>query len=64
MLDPAEVWVQVRLDQAIVRDMQMMERKQGPDLPGRVIAATTLHFDMPVINRERKIRSSNLEAIW
>jgi hypothetical protein len=41
--------------------MPMMERK--PDLPDRVIAATALHFGVPVINRDRKIRSSNIETI-
>jgi len=39
-------------------------RDDIPDLPDRVIAATALALNLPLISRDRKIMLSGLETIW
>jgi len=35
-----------------------------PDLPDRIIAATALHLNVPVISRDSKIQAANLQTVW
>jgi len=44
--------------------MRRVDRAQVPDLPDRSIAATAVHFGVPLISRDRKIRSSSVPTIW
>lgn len=39
-------------------------RDEIPDLPDRVIAATALALNLPLISRDRKIVLSGLETVW
>lgn len=39
-------------------------RDDIPDLPDRVIAATALALNLPLISRDRKIVLSGLDTIW
>jgi PIN domain nuclease of toxin-antitoxin system len=39
-------------------------RSAVPDMPDRIVAATALHLDVPVISRDRAIRLSSINAIW
>ena len=54
----------VPLTQSIALTVRQVPREQVPDLPDRVIAATALHLDVPLISRDRKIRLSNVTTIW
>lgn len=58
------VLVDVPFDRAIARALPRSERTAVPDLPDRVIAATALHLNVPLISRDRKIRLSVVETIW
>ncbi len=49
---------------AIVVAMRNIPRTEVPDLPDRVIAATALHLNVPLISRDRKIMVSRVHAIW
>jgi PIN domain nuclease of toxin-antitoxin system len=33
-------------------------------MPDRVIAATAIHFDVPIISRDGRIRAANLKTVW
>ena len=55
---------EIPLDAAIVEHMSSVGRREVPDLPDRIIAATALYFGVPVISRDREIRSSGLTTIW
>lgn len=44
--------------------MRSVDRRQVPDLPDRVIAATALHLSVPLISRDGKIRASGVATIW
>lgn len=35
-----------------------------PDMPDRIVAATALYFNVPVISRDSRIQSSNIPVIW
>ena len=49
----------VPLTQSIALAVRQVPREQVPDLLDRVIAATAVHLDVPLISRDRKIRLSN-----
>jgi predicted nucleic acid-binding protein len=46
--------------------MKMAEipRQDLPDLPDRVVAAAALFYKLPVLSRDGRIRSSEIETIW
>jgi predicted nucleic acid-binding protein len=46
--------------------MKMAEipRQNLPDLPDRVVAATALFYNVPVLSRDARIRSSDIKTIW
>jgi PIN domain nuclease of toxin-antitoxin system len=54
----------VPLTQSIALAVRQVPREQVPDLPDRVIAATAVHLDVPLISRDRKIRLSDVATIW
>ena len=48
----------------IVDAMRRVPRSDVPDLPDRIVAATAVHFGVPVISRDRRIRAAALDTIW
>jgi PIN domain nuclease of toxin-antitoxin system len=48
----------------IIDAMLEIPRADIPDLPDRIVAATALYFGVPVISRDRSIRSSNIQTVW
>jgi PIN domain nuclease of toxin-antitoxin system len=54
----------VPLTQSIALAVRQVPREQVPDLPDRVITATALHLDVPLITRDHKIQLSSLSTIW
>lgn len=52
------------LTSAIVEAMRRVARADVPDLPDRIVAATALHFGVPVISRDGRIRASGIETVW
>lgn len=35
-----------------------------PDMPDRIIAATALHFNLPLVTRDRRLQAAGLKTIW
>lgn len=64
LANPEAVLTEIPLDSRIVKSMQDIPRVDIPDLPDRVIAATGLYFDVPVITRDAKIQASDVKTIW
>jgi PIN domain nuclease of toxin-antitoxin system len=52
------------LDIGVVRSLNAITRNAVPDMPDRIIAATAWHNGIPLITRDRKIRSCGIETIW
>jgi len=49
---------------AVVVLMRSIPQTEVPDLPDRIIAATALQLNVPLISRDRKIRVSRVSTIW
>ncbi len=52
------------LDLGTAATLARVPREQVPDMPDRIIAATALHLNLPLISRDRRIRASGLEVVW
>jgi PIN domain nuclease of toxin-antitoxin system len=48
----------------IVEAMRHVPRADVPDLPDRIVAATAIHFGVPVISRDKRIRAAELQTVW
>jgi PIN domain nuclease of toxin-antitoxin system len=62
--DPKAVLQHVPLDEDIALKMAQVPRQDLPDLPDRVIAATALFHSIPVLSRDGRMRSSQVQTIW
>jgi PIN domain nuclease of toxin-antitoxin system len=55
----------VPIDLAISIAVQNIDRDTVPDMPDRIIAATAVHLNLPLVTRDRKIQSSqSIITIW
>jgi PIN domain nuclease of toxin-antitoxin system len=57
-------WVAIPVDRSVIAAMARIPRDDVPDLPHRLIAATALMLGVPVVSRDRKIRSSLVPTVW
>jgi PIN domain nuclease of toxin-antitoxin system len=58
------VLVEIPFDRNIALTLRQVDRSQIPDLPDRIIAATGLYLNVPVISRDRRIQLSTIATIW
>jgi predicted nucleic acid-binding protein len=56
--------VEIPFDRNIALSLRQVDRSQIPDLPDRIIAATALYLNVPVISRDRRIQLSSIDTIW
>ena len=56
--------VEIPFDRNIALTLTQVDRSQIPDLPDRIIAATALYLNVPVISRDRRIQLSTIDTIW
>lgn len=61
---PTSVIQIVPLGADIAYTVEQISRIDIPDMPDRIIAATALWYQLPLITRDGKIRSSSLTTIW
>jgi PIN domain nuclease of toxin-antitoxin system len=64
LADHEHVFTEAVFTLAIVQAMRQVSRAEVPDMPDRVVAATAVYFDVPVISRDRRIRASCLKTVW
>lgn len=64
LADPEHVFTKAVFTSAIVQAMRQVPRAEVPDMPDRMVAATAVYFDVPVISRDRRIRAASLTTIW
>jgi PIN domain nuclease of toxin-antitoxin system len=64
LADPASVFIETPVDLKIARALSKVRVEQVPDMPDRIIAATAVHFGVPVISRDAKIKLSTVDTIW
>jgi PIN domain nuclease of toxin-antitoxin system len=64
LADPEYVIEEAPFNAEIVDAMVKVSRTEVPDMPDRIVAATGVHFGVPVISRDGRIRSSSVRTIW
>jgi PIN domain nuclease of toxin-antitoxin system len=52
------------LDGHVAEVLETVSRSEVPDLPDRIVAATAVALQVPLISRDRKIRASSVNTIW
>lgn len=62
--DNVSAFVIAALDIAIAQTLFQIPRDKVPDMPDRIIAATALHLNLPLITRDRQIQASGIQTIW
>lgn len=62
--NPDNVMIEIASDLRIARTMSQIDGSQIPDMPDRIIAATALSFNVPLISRDGLIRASSFSTIW
>jgi PIN domain nuclease of toxin-antitoxin system len=64
LMDPTYGIALVPLDLSVSSALRKIPRNLVPDMPDRIIAATALHLNLPLITADLKIRSSGIPTIW
>jgi PIN domain nuclease of toxin-antitoxin system len=59
--DPEHVLQESPVTAEIIDSMLGVSRA---DVPDRIVAATALYFEVPVISRDSRIRAANVETVW
>jgi PIN domain nuclease of toxin-antitoxin system len=56
--------VLVPLDLGVAEALEQIPRDAVPDMPDRIIAATALYMNLPLVTRDGKIRASAITTVW
>lgn len=62
--DPDHVLQEAPVTAEIVDAMLGVPRTDIPDMPDRIVAATAVYFDVPVISRDGRIHASGVKTVW
>ena len=61
---PDPCFVEVSVDRRIAQALHIIAREAVPDMPDRIIAATAVALEVPVVSRGGKIKLSSVQTIW
>jgi PIN domain nuclease of toxin-antitoxin system len=62
--EPGSLLVEIVPDLRVARALSRIDPATVPDMPDRIIAATALQMQTPIISKDGKIRLSGLATIW
>lgn len=63
--EPDPIIVAVPLDRFVAASLASIPRDTVPDMPDRIIAATALNLNLPLVTRDANIRAlTNITSIW
>lgn len=62
--DPHRGFIVVPLDLEVCEALQSIPREVIPDMPDRVIAATSQMLQLPLVTHDEKIGDSGIETLW
>lgn len=62
--EPGNLFLEVVPDLNVARTLSRVDVHKVPDLPDRIIAATALYLNVPIISKDSKIQHSGLMTIW
>jgi PIN domain nuclease of toxin-antitoxin system len=52
------------IDREVADAVALIPRSVVPDMPDRIIAATALHLNLPLVTADHKIQASQVQTIW
>jgi predicted nucleic acid-binding protein len=62
---PNNVLKPIELTHQITVSLSQISRQIVPDMPDRIIAATALHLNIPLVTKDHKIQAlQNIYTIW
>ena len=62
---PSSSFVTQDLTAGIAQTLAQIPRSIVPDMPDRIIAATALHLNLPLVTKDRKIQAlQSIRTIW
>lgn len=62
--NPRSGLIEAPLTLKVIRCLTQVPRREVPDMPDRIIAATSLRLRKPLITRDRRIRACLKATIW
>lgn len=63
--DPTTAFILIEMSREISDEVENIPRSTVPDMPDRIIAATALYLNIPLITKDHKIQAlRNIQAIW
>jgi PIN domain nuclease of toxin-antitoxin system len=57
-------WQVVPIDLEIALSLSEIDRQTVPEMPDRIISATALYLNIPLVTRDTKITASIVKTIW
>lgn len=65
LTDPNIGITEAAIDRAIAQTLRQIPRNIIPEMPDRIIAATALHLNLPLVTRDHKIQALiTIQTIW
>ena len=62
---PNSSFITQDLTEDIAQTLKQIPRQTVPDMPDRIISATALHLNLPLVTKDHKIRAlQNINTIW
>ena len=61
---PGAALQEIPVTRGVADAFAIVPRVEVPDMPDRIIAATAVAFNVPVISHDGKIRASGVATIW
>ena len=62
--DPTSGFAVAPVNVQVAQVVEQISRKDIPDMPDRIIAATALNLRLPLVTKDTRIRAANIETVW
>lgn len=62
--NPMTAFRLMEVTREVANTVALISRAIVPEMPDRIIAATALHLNLPLVTADRKIQASNVQTIW
>ncbi len=64
LAQPRPAFLLAPLDRGIAQSIPLISRDVVPEMPDRIIAATALYLDLPLVTRDLRIQRTQIKTIW